>query len=84
MCNLVVSNVPPPAIVLAVQGTELHEVYAFVPLAPRHAIGIAACSHAWETPCAWASMPSSTPCPISRNPLPRELDELARRAPEWK
>lgn len=43
--DLVISNVPLPAIRLALGGAELHEVYPLVPLASGHAMSVAACSY---------------------------------------
>ena len=39
--DLVVTSVPLPAARLTLDGARLSEVYPFVPLAPRHAVGIA-------------------------------------------
>jgi WS/DGAT/MGAT family acyltransferase len=43
--DLVVTTVPLPPARLALDGAPLAEVYPFVPLAPRHAVGIAVASY---------------------------------------
>lgn len=40
--DTVITNVPLPAFDLRLDGAPLHEMYPLVPLAPRHALGIAA------------------------------------------
>ncbi|GHF86017.1 WS/DGAT/MGAT family acyltransferase [Amycolatopsis bartoniae] len=44
--DIVVTNVPLPKLDLALDGAPLREVYPLVPLAARHAVGIAAAVHA--------------------------------------
>ena len=39
--DLVITTVPLPPARLSLDGARLAEVYPFVPLAPRHAVGIA-------------------------------------------
>ncbi len=79
LCDLVVSNVPLPAITLAVQGAELHEVYPFVPLAPGHIIGIAACSYG-DAMCVGVNTDPQVMADLAdfADSLPQELDKLAR------
>ena len=44
--DTVITNVPLPRLDLSLDGARLHEIYPFVPLAPRHAVGIAATTYA--------------------------------------
>ncbi|WP_167112462.1 wax ester/triacylglycerol synthase family O-acyltransferase [Amycolatopsis viridis] len=43
--DTVITNVPLPKLDLSLDGAPLCEVYPFVPLAPRHAVGIAAATY---------------------------------------
>jgi diacylglycerol O-acyltransferase len=43
--DLVITTVPLPPARLSIDGAELSEVYPFVPLAPRHAVGIAVATY---------------------------------------
>ena len=44
--DTVITNVPLPKLDLSLDGARLCEIYPFVPLAPRHAVGIAASTYA--------------------------------------
>ncbi|MDQ0379951.1 WS/DGAT/MGAT family acyltransferase [Amycolatopsis thermophila] len=43
--DTVITNVPLPKLDLSLDGARLCEIYPFVPLAPRHAVGIAAATY---------------------------------------
>ncbi len=75
--DLVISNVPLPAVPLALGGAGLREVYPFVPLATGQAMGIAACSYGDAMCLGIYADPRTVPDLANfADSLERALDEL--------
>jgi hypothetical protein len=81
--NLVVSNIPGPAVPLYMNGCRLVEAYPVVPLADRHALSIGVTTVTGRA-CfgIYADRRSLPDADLIAHELDREINQLLRRSPD--
>lgn len=74
--DIVVSNVRMPSTTLTLDGAELRQIFPLIPLAPRHAVGVAACTYGDRMDIGFVGSPHTPDLRQLADNLRRALTEL--------